>query len=366
METYKEFDDFYNLREKESEQLDYKQTIANEDGNTSGRIEETIAAIANTQGGMIIVGIKTNTDNIPIEKTPLDSKKNYSDLLEQKLFSKVYPTPAYKLFRIADPIDSTKCYLVIKVEKSQKAPHILTEDNVIKIRSGSQNKSANLQQIEEMLENRKIKKAESEPGFGGLKSVMKNMNFPAVSIRIWPIYHPQKLLPITKSTRQELFKLKRIYGDSYHVWPDGYEIYTAANNENLFRQKVLTSGAIIHEAQLNNTDPLFLEEILTNVKWAIQLAKETLTKVSYKDLIKIAITIRQIHRKSIAVDYVLAKIPSQTSPPTDWYDINLDEMLLITELPEKELLTKFAMQILPNFYLDTDENQLSQIIDLLP
>ncbi|MEI7961102.1 MAG: hypothetical protein WCI04_02090, partial [archaeon] len=200
----------------------------------------------------------------------------------------------------------------------------------------------------------------TECNTGGIYESMVDMMAPAVSVCIFPIRMPNKSLPITTKTTEELYKFKYRIGNEHRTHSDGYEFYTVGGR-NVHRQKLCITGPMVHEAQLENNEPLNLEEILKEILIAIRLSKELLNKLNYSAEIKINVTLRQIHGKSMILDDLFRHYRKKHN--TSWNEITTEDKVSMKLINEKELLKYFAMKILPNFDWDINEDELNKIIE---
>lgn len=141
-----------NERPKEGVRLDFKKEIPD-------KIGDTVTAFANTYGGLIILGVKSDKSkqNIPVEITGIQGTKDIKPTIVNKILSTVYPRPSFSVgVAIHDKV-SDHVVVVIRVDESRIAPHmyIAGQSNKISVRVEDEDRYASLQEIEALFEKRK-------------------------------------------------------------------------------------------------------------------------------------------------------------------------------------------------------------------
>lgn len=154
--TYADVESFLAEKNPEGLRLEYKREVTN-------RIARTIAAMANSEGGLIIIGIeeegKTGKPKLPpvgieLGKDPITSVRSiaYDNIHEpiSDLDIRTYPLP-----------DGENGVLVMRVHRSEHAPHAVGSSHTFLIRVGAQAMKVgtldvpmNLAQIEWLLKRR--------------------------------------------------------------------------------------------------------------------------------------------------------------------------------------------------------------------
>jgi hypothetical protein len=130
--------------------LDYKR-----DFPPSG-LEKTISAFANTNGGVIIIGVE-DEDSKP--KPPFEGI-DYKDKLEERVWNiivgNIYP-PVFPDIRVCPQVDN-KTFVLIRIPQSNETPHAIFNNKKAYIRTGNRNKPedlATMEQIEWLINRRK-------------------------------------------------------------------------------------------------------------------------------------------------------------------------------------------------------------------
>jgi len=115
----------------EAVDVDFKQGhYPNTDGGKRELCKD-IAAMANTAGGIILLGIE-ETDGVAAGFAPLALDEADEQRYRQIVANGVFPLPRFDLLRVADPGDATRGVLVILVPKSPLAPHAVVKDDSLR------------------------------------------------------------------------------------------------------------------------------------------------------------------------------------------------------------------------------------------
>ena len=137
----------------EGVRVEYKEAIPK-------KIPKTISAFANTLGGILILGVKTDENNraiLPIEG--MNREKGIEDKITASSLQGVYPAVFPEVKVIDVPNRNNKIVVVVKVHESIEAPHAIENSTKAYIRIGSQSqpyelKLAEIDRIEYMLKRR--------------------------------------------------------------------------------------------------------------------------------------------------------------------------------------------------------------------
>ena len=132
--TYADVEAFLAKKPLEDLRLEYKREVTD-------RIARTIAAMANSEGGLIIIGIeeegKTRKPKVPpagidLGKDPITSVRSmaYDGIRE--------PISDLDIWTYPLPDDGEKGVLVMRVHRSERAPHAVDQGRMILIRVGAQ------------------------------------------------------------------------------------------------------------------------------------------------------------------------------------------------------------------------------------
>src|ERR1051325_8265397 len=133
----------------ESAVLDYKADFP-------AHLENVVAAMANTMGGTIIIGVAENAQGKP--EPPhigIEFKRGLQEKVQQIVTAHVQPLPDFHVSVVTSQ-DGSRSFVVIRVQQSPLAPHTV-DGTAIYVRTGNRNhpeQQATVGQIEWLLNNR--------------------------------------------------------------------------------------------------------------------------------------------------------------------------------------------------------------------
>lgn len=114
----------------EGVRVEYKQKITH--------IPKIVSSFANTQGGIFIVGVKTDSKNkaiFPIEGIP--QKSGIKEQIQQSALTGIYPSVIPDIIKVVDVPNTENVVVVIRVNESVHAPHAIQNSTKVYIRIGS-------------------------------------------------------------------------------------------------------------------------------------------------------------------------------------------------------------------------------------
>jgi len=135
--------DFCNQQIVEGATLDYKQDFPND-------LSKTIAAFANTMGGIILIGVAENAENkplLPINGIPFE--RGLSERVMNVILSNITP-PVIPEIQICLNKDKSKLVIVIRVPQSNQTPHAINNNTRVYIRTGNRNKYEELISVDKL------------------------------------------------------------------------------------------------------------------------------------------------------------------------------------------------------------------------
>ncbi|MEW6029588.1 MAG: helix-turn-helix domain-containing protein [Chloroflexota bacterium] len=130
--------------------LDYKEDFPTQ-------LEKTISAMANTFGGMVLIGIEENEDRKPI--LPIKGilfQRGLSEKVTSIILSNITP-PVFPEIQICKNEVGDKAVIVIRIPQSHETPHAISSNTRVYLRTGDINKPeelATISQIDWLTSNR--------------------------------------------------------------------------------------------------------------------------------------------------------------------------------------------------------------------
>lgn len=154
--TYDDVEKFCKKEILEGVYLDYKKDFSSKEDS----LAKTIASFANTEGGVIIIGVG---DNKGRPKLPIIGVKNYTEVRSRVasiIIDNIFPIVMVEE-KVCLSKDKSKAVVVIRVPQSNSAPHAISNRSEIYVRVKDRKKLeeiekfADLEQIEWLMEKRK-------------------------------------------------------------------------------------------------------------------------------------------------------------------------------------------------------------------
>jgi hypothetical protein len=142
--TWQDMLDFCALNLPEGATVDYKRDIPSE-------LERTVAAMANTSGGLILVGIdeeRTSTKPV-LPPFGLPTARGVPERITNLCISNITPPLVPEIALLRDSA-GTSSVAVLRVPQSHQAPHAIARNTKVYLRRGSINSPENLATLDEL------------------------------------------------------------------------------------------------------------------------------------------------------------------------------------------------------------------------
>ncbi|MGH8659370.1 MAG: AlbA family DNA-binding domain-containing protein [Gammaproteobacteria bacterium] len=142
--TWQDVLDFCGLDLPEGATIDYKRDIPT-------KLGQTVAAMANTDGGIVLIGIdEDRTTTRPVlPPLGLPSIRGVPERITNLCISNITPPLVPEMAVVPDSSD-TKVVAVIRVPQSHQAPHAVARNTKVYLRRGSVNSPEDLATIDEL------------------------------------------------------------------------------------------------------------------------------------------------------------------------------------------------------------------------
>lgn len=190
--------------------IEYKREFTN-----NLKLAGTICAFANTQGGIILIGVEADKKmNTPQAIPGVELKEGLEERVINICYNNISPvvTPEVKVCDFKSDLtmnSSDRDVVFIRVSQSYIAPHYLLRNNKIQVRLHSRNALADLRTIESLLNRRDEVRSSSARSSGGTMCNLKQItvdNKIFESVVIIPQYAIDPIIPFNKENNDWLFQ----------------------------------------------------------------------------------------------------------------------------------------------------------------
>lgn len=204
--TYEDVREFVELGLEENARLDYKEEITKD-------LAKHVSAMANTEGGHIVIGVEEEDEdesgkkrqlNVPKPRDAIVGVEHEGKDLRAKcrdiVVARTNPRVAPEVKQIPLPDDGSRMVVVVSVEPSANAPHELIQgqERRIFVRKHDSSVPATLDEIERMIERRNRLREErfgSPPDFGRSINGMRHPRTGADPSALSVVIRPRRVLP---------------------------------------------------------------------------------------------------------------------------------------------------------------------------
>ena len=141
--VWEDIKEFCQQRRAEDSYLDYKREFPK-------HLEKTIAAMGNTLGGIILIGVDEDSENKP--KIPICGiifQRGLSERVMNIILSNISP-PFFPEIKVSKSPDGKRAVVLVRVPQSHMAPHAITKNTEVYLRTGNRNKPEALAKIDEI------------------------------------------------------------------------------------------------------------------------------------------------------------------------------------------------------------------------
>lgn len=156
---HKDIVDFCNEQIRENISLDYKEMV-------DSSIAKTIAAMANTWGGLIIIGAEDEDSKPKLPLKGIELKEHLREQINNIILGNITP-PVFPEIQVCSSDDNKTALIVIRVAQSNTTPHAIRGNTKVYIRTDTSNEPEELAAIDRILwlVNRREKSIELKNNF---------------------------------------------------------------------------------------------------------------------------------------------------------------------------------------------------------
>lgn len=174
----------------------------------NSELAKDVAAIANTSGGVIVFGIREDSNKRLTIATPFDLK-GQRERIDQIIQTSISEIPTYKLRAIETAGDPSKGYIILKIEPSERAPHMVEVKGEQRYYGRSETGNRVLTEIEvaRLYERRQLTRSDALALLNKLIAadpLKEEVGYIHLHILVKPVLAKSSLLEeVQKSTRKE-------------------------------------------------------------------------------------------------------------------------------------------------------------------
>jgi len=141
--TYEDIVGFCDEQIRENISLDYKEEI-------DGSIAKTIAAMANTWGGLIIIGAEDQDSKPKLPLKGVELKEHLREQINNIILGNITP-PVFPEIQICPSTDKTRALAVVRVAQSNTTPHAIRGNTRVYLRTDTSNEPEELATVDRVL-----------------------------------------------------------------------------------------------------------------------------------------------------------------------------------------------------------------------
>lgn len=149
--TWEDIVEFCQQGRTEDAYLDYKRDFPSD-------LASTISAMANTIGGVIIIGVQEDAESKPVLPVAgIDFTRGLEERVTNIILGNIVP-PVFPEIRVCLNSEN-RALVLIRIQQSENAPHAVSKNTKVYLRTGNVNKPEDLAQIDQIdwLKNRRQK-----------------------------------------------------------------------------------------------------------------------------------------------------------------------------------------------------------------
>jgi len=141
--TYQDVLDFCRQQYRESVHLDYKQDI-------DGSLAKTVAAMANTWGGLIVIGVEDEDSKPKLPAVGISYKEHLQEQINNIILGNITP-PVFPEVQVCQSEDNKNAFIVIRVPQSNLTPHGIKGNTKVYVRTDTSNEPEELATVDRVL-----------------------------------------------------------------------------------------------------------------------------------------------------------------------------------------------------------------------
>lgn len=317
--TYQDVVDFCTQQYRENIHFDYKQDI-------DASLAKTIAAMANTWGGLIVIGVKDEDSKPKLPVIGIPYKEHLREQINNIILGNITP-PVFPEIQVCQSADNKTAFIIIKISQSNFTPHGIKNNTKVYIRTDTSNEPEELATVDRVLwlvdkrkrstdlKNSFFKKAEER--FNILcKKAGVSIGHTDTIFSICPLY-PFEILVDYKNLKQEIpnkigvrgwgysFPLYMMRYSDFNPTQDGtYGFFANENSGYILYEELNHYSLFYHREDLCHTDKSengnlvhhsLLWDILTRTDMFFESMSKLYTILGYWGLLELKISMNKLN-----------------------------------------------------------------------
>jgi len=286
MERIETFEDIKRLVEDHIEENMYLE-FKKEFPRPANKIVKEIVAFANAEGGELVIEIEEQ-DGTAARLSPIEKRPGIKEQIAQIIDTNTDPKlENYEIIVIDDEEDTSKAYVVVRVKKSPKAPHMDTSSHNYYIRRGNRAEPMIDSEVRALLFRRGIMRNLLMEIENNIELITKTMKFVDELLRSEPKKRkPYLFVPL----KEEAWRSFIYSGYSYVAPPEVLNKLTSAYNQihevnsiinaaNLLPHIIVTTPIDENSPTIGEYVPSLIEDKLMEISKGLHEVKKLLERI---------------------------------------------------------------------------------------
>lgn len=293
--NWSDIEAFCEEKRTENSYLDYKKDF-------SAKLDKTIASMANTIGGVILIGVDEDAESKPL--LPIQGIEA-AEKLEERVMSIILDNimpPVFPEIRVCRSDSKERAIVMIRIHQSEQAPHAIARNTAVYLRTGNVSKPEDLAEVDNIdwLKNRREKcvllresllsRAEQRA-----HSKTRHFNGPLITLACSPLY-PSKLLAelrqlkalrsrILLTCEMESFPAPSHFEGAYAhetlLFEDRQKAYSPYTEINVFGTYFHQSGISTKPNNAEQEECIYLDHIFTRLYLMLSSTEKLYRELGY-------------------------------------------------------------------------------------
>lgn len=348
----------------EGVRVEYKQEIHRD-------IPKTVSSFANTQGGLLIIGVKENEPNNE-ESFTIEGIPNTRDIEERIVQSAItgMNPPVMPEVKIIPMPGTENIIVVVRVDESPHAPHAIQNSTRVYIRAGNITQPYEKPQLAEIDYIKYLLNRQQDTQSITQRIVEQievrthkfcNPNLPNMTVMIRPVfpYRPVISPPEIFELFQNRGRAKRVVG--------GVSCLLEPNSER--NLELNEYGLVYYRSALRPDEkrPIYVHDFIEGIDGALDPAKKFYQACDYLGNIEVTAHLQKVYGQALSKDFGTGRYINLYNEPICYNDKVLattSNHYITRDIAEQEhqknIFEDLTMQLLWAFNIPTDNDNIRQ------